>query len=1034
MTMRFLKAMALITMILTPIPMVADVGSYSAGTHEKEAYGTQTPQASVRARVKGVVKDSEGYPLVGVFVYVKGTKVGVYSDTDGNYSVEIPASLGKGTVELTYQYMGTVAQDWPVTATDGRVLTHDVVLKEDNILEGAVVSVGYGLVQDREDLVGSAFQVTKEQIEFRPADRIDNLLAGLVPGMNVIESTTNGRPNVKIRIRGDGSLSASNEPLWIIDGVPVYTGTKTNSVTGTSSTVSPLSYMNPDDIESITVLKDASTTALYGADGSNGVILVTTRGAKDGKTTFNASVRYGMSNVDRSTMRKYLRSAAYLDVAMEAWTNSGRPASAFPYLDNESQTFTGVDTDWYDVYVGTGNTLQVNFSAAGGTETLKHSLSASYFTSTSPYIGNNQDRYSLRAKTDVKLADRLTAMVNLSGSYNYSDIFSLYSFYDEILPIFTPYNEDGSYRMYNYYSVGDSEYQLAERKFYGNTLPERKYNDHYQKNLAADASLTLEYAPLDGLKLTSQTSASFVNIYEAEYRAMKTLSGINTDDISKSGYSSRNAVFNYVFYENLRANFMRIFARKHKVTAMAGWEWKTSRHPYLGANGNGFVNDNIKEIIYAATDTRRGSSNVSQNKSLSYNASLSYSYDKRYTLALNWRREGNSAFSEYSRWDNFFSVGGLWNIHNEHFFNSTWIDQLSLKATFGNNGNSRIDTSSSYGSYNIGSGDYYGTAPGATQGSPANSGLHWEKTYSFDFQLIFGAWDRLTLTLEPYKRLTTDVLYSGRISSIITDGTVMRNVGEISNTGIEFILDATLVRSRDFNWSLSVNGARNHNMVEKLYKDTHTGFFSTIWVAGQSKDAFWLVDWAGVDPVTGAPMWYDKNGDLTYSFSYDNRVFQKYSSEPILRGGVSNDFNIGRFNVRVMFDYTLGGWAYETLLNDGVNIDENLPVESLSHWTTPGEVALNPRFSYKNGDQGTFNSTRQLWKTTSIQLRSVSVGYDIPSRLTSKLGLKSSRITIIGDNLYLWTPGQNRNRNSWKTLMYPDGLRRGFSAQLSFNF
>lgn len=967
-------------------------------------------------------------------MYVKGTKVGVYSDTDGNYSIEIPASLGKGTVELTYQYMGTVAQDWPVTATDGRVLTHDVALKEDNLLEGAMVSVGYGLVQDREDLVGSAFQVTKEQIEFRPADRIDNLLAGLVPGMNVIESTTNGRPNVKIRIRGDGSLSASNEPLWIIDGVPVYTGTKTNSVTGTSSTVSPLSYMNPDDIESITVLKDASTTALYGADGSNGVILVTTRGAKDGKTTFNASVRYGMSNVDRSTMRKYLRSAAYLDVAMEAWTNSGRPASAFPYLDNESQTFTGVDTDWYDVYVGTGNTLQVNFSAAGGTETLKHSLSASYFTSTSPYIGNSQDRYSLRAKTDVKLAERLTAMVNLSGSYNYSDIFSLYSFYDEILPIFTPYNEDGSYRMYNYYSVGDSEYQLAERKFYGNTLPERKYNDHYQKNLAADASLTLEYAPLDGLKLTSQTSASFVNIYEAEYKAMRTLSGTNTDDISKSGYSSRNAVFNYVFYENLRANFMRIFARKHKVTAMAGWEWKTSRHPYLGANGNGFVNDNIKEISYAATDTRRGSSNVNQSKSLSYNASLSYTYDKRYTFALNWRREGNSAFSEYSRWDNFASVGGLWNIHNEHFFNSSWIDQLSLKATFGNNGNSRIDTSSSYGSYNMGSGDYYGTAPGATQGSPANSGLHWEKTYSFDFQLIFGAWDRLTLTLEPYKRLTTDVLYSGRVSSIITDGTVMRNVGEISNTGIEFILDATLVRSRDFNWSLSVNGARNHNMVEKLYKDTHTGFFSTIWVAGQSKDAFWLVDWAGVDPVTGAPMWYDKNGDLTYSFSYDNRVFQKYSSEPILRGGVSNDFNIGRFNVRVMFDYTLGGWAYETLLNDGVDIDENLPVESLSHWTTPGEVALNPRFSYKNGDQGTFNSTRQLWKTTSIQLRSVSVGYDIPSRLTSKLGLKSSRITIIGDNLYLWTPGQNRNRNSWKTLMYPDGLRRGFSAQLSFNF
>lgn len=681
--------------------MLSTVASFAEASPVLKNESIASVQNAGGVTVAGIVKDAAGGPLVGVFVYVRGTKTGVYSDADGKYSISIPSSLENERLEIVYQYMGTVTQYWALPKDHGRSLRHDVTLLEDNSIEEAVISVGYGLVQEREDLAGSAFQVTKDKIEMLPADRIDNLLAGLVPGMNVVEETTNGRPSVKIRIRGDGSLSASNEPLWIIDGVPVYTGTKTNSVTGTSSTVSPLSYMNPDDIESMTVLKDASTTALYGADGANGVILVTTRSAKEGKTSFNASVRYGISDVDRSTMKKYLSGSDYLKVAMEAWTNSGRPASAFPYQDNQYQTYSGVNTDWRDVYIGTGSTMQVNFSATGGTEKMKNAVSLGYFTSTSPYKGNSQDRFSVRSKSDIAIAEKLTARVNISGNYNKSDIFSLYSFYDDLLPIFTPYNEDGSYRMTNYYSNGDYEYNLVSRRFYGNTLPQRKYDDHYQKNLSAEASLILEYSPFEGMTLSSQTSGNFINIYEAEYHSMKTLSGMNTDDTSKSGYSTRNAVFDYGFYENIRANYSRVFKGKHKINAMAGWEWKSSVHPYLGASGNGFVNDNIKEISYSSSDTRRGSSNTSQSKSLSYIASASYTFDKRYTLALNYRRQGNSAFSEYSRWDNFASVGGVWNVHNEHFFHSGWIDQLSLKATFGSNGNSRIDTSSSYGSYNL---------------------------------------------------------------------------------------------------------------------------------------------------------------------------------------------------------------------------------------------------------------------------------------------------------------------------------------------
>jgi len=250
------------------------------------------PQQKGPQHLFGKIVDDGGEPLPGVVVYPQGEmNKAVTSDLDGNYSILVPK--GKKVV-FVFQFMGMKTEEL-TASVPGR---QDVVMKPDNVLEAAV-SIGYGLIQKRDDFTGSAVQVNKDQIAMRPADRIDNLLAGSVPGMNVIEDSTNGRPSVKIRIRGDGSLSASNEPLWIIDGVPVFQGTKTNSVTGTSYTVSPLSYMNPDDIESITVLKDASTTTLYGADGSNGVILVTTKGSKGGDVSYNASVRYGLSNLDK---------------------------------------------------------------------------------------------------------------------------------------------------------------------------------------------------------------------------------------------------------------------------------------------------------------------------------------------------------------------------------------------------------------------------------------------------------------------------------------------------------------------------------------------------------------------------------------------------------------------------------------------------------------------------------------------------------------------------------------------------------------
>ena len=492
------------------------------------------------------------------------------------------------------------------------------------------------------------------------------------------------------------------------------------------------------------------------------------------------------------------------------------------------------------------------------------------------------------------------------------------------------------------------------------------------------------------------------------------------------------------FYENLRANMKYDFG-KFTANGFMGAEYKTSGHFSLYAMGNGFANDSIREVGYANEATRKGSSSRSETKSLSYLANANLSYDQRYVLSANWRRQGYSGFSEFSRWNDFAAVGLSWNIHHEPFWHVDWINTLRLKWTYGSAGNSRLDTSSSYGTYTINSGHYYEGNSGSAMTKPANPGLSWERTYTHDWMFDFAAFKhRLELSAEYYLRRTVDVLYDGRVSSIITDGSVMQNVGVISNRGIEFTLTTVNIRNANFTWSTSINGAHNHNLIEELYKDTHKGFFDSIWVAGQTKDAFWLVRWAGVDPVSGAPMWYDANGDLTYNFSLDNRVYlPEYSKEPILQGGISNDFQLGRFSLRVMLDYRLGGWDYIHITSDGTSITDssgNPVVEEMDHWTTPGVGSLNPLFRYDYGSNWDYNSTRSLWNTTYLQLRSLSLGYRLPDALLRRFNVKNCTVSFIGDNLYLWTPGQNRTKNSYKTLKYSDGMRRGLSLQLSFNF
>ena len=653
-----LNALAVLCLLFSAPDSRASEGALRADSHEIIEQNTD--------RVTGRIMAADGEPLAGASVMIRGTKIGTTADADGNYSIKAPEE-GESYV-LVFQYLGMRTKE--IAVSTQRKL--DVRLEEDNQLEGSFIVGAYGTKQSREDLIGSAFQVNADQLKDKPKTRIDNLLSGLVPGMTIEPNTDAAgttRSRYETRIRGEASLSASNEPLWVIDGVPVYTGGRTNQMAGTSYTVSPLSYLNPDDIESITVLKDADQVTIYGADGSNGVILVTTKsGAKNKPLAVSARVNFGVATIDKSTEFRMMSQKQYLEVAKEAWANAGKNLNTFPYQDNEYNSYSTTDTDWSKEYLGVGTNLYADVSLTSGTDKMSNYVTGSYYRTNNTVKGDSQQRFSIRTRNTYDFTGWLKVNAQLSASYNNNDLFPLYRGYLETLPILEPYMSDGSFRLYNkVYDAKEGGWTM--QKFTKNEVPEREANTNRQRSVVTSANFSAEMKIIDGLKFTAQYAIDYTHSHEDIYFSRVTLDGMDSAGNPKG--SSRRADASYINWTNVeRLNFDRKFADKHSVSAYAGIELRQVKYQTLYATGSGFMNDNIQEVGYADESSRKGYSSSNIERKMSFLGRAVYSYDSRYYVSFNIRRDGNSDFGEYSRWSNFWSTGVSWNAHKEKFFRS----------------------------------------------------------------------------------------------------------------------------------------------------------------------------------------------------------------------------------------------------------------------------------------------------------------------------------------------------------------------------
>lgn len=985
--------------------------------------------------VRGIVVDAQGDPLIGVTVQQKDTKNMCVTDLDGRYTLTVKGSL---PVTLTFSYVGMkkLTQRVASTAEQTVRMQDDAAIIKDVVIVGA-----YGTMQKRSDLVGSAYQVGSKELENLPKGRLDTMLDGLVPGVKIdinSDSPDNSRPRFNVRVRGEGSLSASSEPLWVVDGVPMFTGGTTNQMPGQNYTISPLSFLNPDDIESITVLKDATATSIYGADGGNGVVLVTTKKGREGKTSVSVNVEYGIANIDRSTAPKVLNAQQFMELARESYANAGLDPRAFPYQDNALNQFSTTDTDWLDVYYDTGSTFQGNVGVNGGSDKAKYYLSGSYYQNQSTIKGNKQQRFSMRSNLDFQLHQKVKLTTILSASYNVNDLFNMGRDVYENLPIFTPYNPDGTLRLYNRMVSGvdaDGNPVFKDYKFF-NSVAEREQNENTQKALYVNANFSLKYDILPGLSYTGQFGVDFQSNLEQMYSSQKNWSG--TSVIGQEGYSTRQSAHVSNWNTIHRLNFNRTFGL-HTIGVLAGFEAGSRDYTVVGATGSGFINDYIQDVSYA--DSRNGTNYSSTTRKASFLGQVSYSFDHRYYLTFNARRDGNSQFGSDVRWADFASVGVSWNVHNEKFFKIPWITVLKLKASYGANGNSRLGSQEALGLYSYGESYAYNGNNGGTQSGTPNHTLSWETTYKTNLGFRLELLNRFDIDFDWYNHHTKNLLSNLDVSRTTGDTKVYRNVGELRNRGFDLTLTTKNIVSQKedgFRWTTELNLAHNTNVLLKLYNGIQKNFGTYSYIEGYDVSTMFLVRWAGVDPADGSPMWYDKEGNITKQYSADNRVAGDNSHSDVT-GGMTNTLSYKGFSLRFLLNYQFGGYAFtsfgRSMFSDGLySSSQNQAVEQLDRWQKPGDVALSPKPIWGVSTSSVMNSTRYLYNKTLIRLQNVVLSYRFERDLIKPLGLNQCVVSLIGNNLFAYSPYASSDHNSYKTCMSGYPAERSFSLSVNVGF
>ncbi|HMO62825.1 MAG TPA: TonB-dependent receptor [Ferruginibacter sp.] len=942
-----------------------------------------------------ILSEKNKSALPGASVHIKGSTNTVVTDNSGSFKI---VTYKKLPVVLVVSYTGfkekeiLVNDETPVTIS----LTETLTELSD------VLVVGYG-TQRKKDVTGSIAKVNAQEVAKIPVASFDAQLQGKAPGVQIISNSGVPGEAVFVRVRGTTSINSSSDPLYIVDGVFLNnTSLQTTNLGGRTS--SPLTDINPADIESIEVLKDASATAIYGARGANGVVIITTKkGTFNSKPKITFDISNGWVEADKSTLPPLASGPETAELANEYWINSGidrpslnqnfnnrpfRPVSQGGRgLPEEQQTYDRVSD-----LIRKGRVQDYNLSIQGGTNTSRYYFGAGFTQQDAFFKVINFSRGNLKFNYDQKLSDKISFGLtnNISRTYRNQartgdgPQVSLWNSAVSTATYSPKFEADG------FTSIGSDNTYILIDNYDVNTVSLR-----YVGGVHAEAQLA------DGLKFKTSLNVDY-NLYnESQYWNTKTSIGraVNGQAVSANTQNS-------TWINEQTLSYLKKFD-KHTLSLLAGNSIQSSTLSLTSATGTGFANDNYKLISSASIQT--SSQAWTKYTLASFFGRAGYNFSSRYFVEATVRADASSKFGTNSRWGYFPAASVGWRVKEESFLkNASWLSELKLRFSYGITGNqSGIDNFAARGLWSGGSSyaDVSGT-PQAGIGPQqlGNNDLQWERTAQSDFGLDFSVLDdRLSLTFDVYRKYTTGILLQQPIPSSTGFSTYWANVGEISNNGFEFNVTSTNISTTNFTWRTNFNISGNRNKIEKL--PTQITKYTRDWVIlkeGYSLNSFWLYKQLYVDPQTGNAVFdgQDANGNVT---AEDRQIIESFY--PKAYGGITNSFSYKGLDVGVLFTFQEGNYS----LNLQRYFRERNPLSGgvfknlLNRWQQPGDITDVPRLTAVGNNYTLDQNSRYLEDASFVRLKQISVGYNLPKSLLNRLKIAAARIYFVGTNLKLWT-------------------------------
>lgn len=988
-----------LTRLLSGINLTFEIRNNKIYFIEKKAV---SQPGSRKKRVTGVVKDVMGEPLIGANVVEKGRSTnGVITDFNGKFTLEVDESAS-----LVVSYIGYLAQDIP---TKGKGDFH-IILKEDTNTLDEVVVTGYGDFK-KATYTGSASVLTTEKLEALPVVSVGQMIESNIPGISVVAGTSS-QPGAKttLRVRGVASMNASTEPLYVLDGVPIPSYDLSNFTSmSEAGGMGFIETLNPADIESITVLKDAASASLYGAKGANGVVLITTKKGKEGKLRVNMAAKYGITDF-AYTYRPLMGGEERRELIHEGLVNfqldkgvSEQEAQQYAdaNIDQYAKRLPQGYSDWESALFKTGYQQDYNLSASAGNQNSSFIGSLGYTKQTGVSLNSEMERFTGRVDASNKYK-KVEFGMNASFSWTKNVHLPEGKFYGSAIyaskvnltPSTPIYNEDGTYA---------SGYR--ENNGY-NPILEAEVNDYYARTVRAMGTAKIAYNVWDNLKVSS--------VFTVDYSLTKDFFFQSPDGRDGATYQGRGRMqmtdrIRYTSQNNL--TYSKTFG-KHSVSAVTAFEVMKYDYEDLYAAKKTYGQD-INTSLGNAADPIDADQKLQEDALMSYVASVNYSYDDKYYASFSFRRDGSSRLSPDTRWGNFWSLSASWRLSQERFMQplKSVLSDLKLRASYGVNGN----LPSSYYGYQstYTTGAFYSGKPSPWESTLGNEELTWEKNYALNLGLDIGLFSRVNVSLDWYTRTTKDLLMSKQLNSISGFSSLLTNVGQMRNTGVELEVRSNNIKTKDFSWTTAFNLSHNKNKILKLADLPWFVDGRYVRKEGYPFNTIYLREYAGVDPETGSALYYDNQQDENGNYT-KNKVTDPGQASPIplkditptISGGFMNTFNYKFIDLSFNLSYSFGGYSYDNasyiLQDDGYSVISNKSTEQRRRWQKQGDITDVPRFVYGNKKGGNYNSSRAIHSTDHIRLKSLILGLNAPKAWLQKLGIGNARIYFSGTNLLTW--------------------------------